>query len=160
MPIYLTIFFFAAALIAGLILAGNRRRECWRSAKNVAAMLAVPVGLSLQVASAEVPPAISAEDRKFIEDLERRGVLYFWEQSDPSTGLVRDRASADGDPTQGPNRDIASLAATGVGPTALCIGSEHGWIPREQAAERVRNTLKFFSTKAFEEHGWFYHWMN
>jgi hypothetical protein len=160
MPIYLTIFFFAAAFIAGLILPGNRRRECWRSAKNVAAVIVVPVGLSLQIASAEVTPVISAEDRTFLEDLERRAVLYFWEQSDPSTGLVRDRASADGGPTKGPSRDIASLAATGFGLTALCIGTEHGWIPREQAAQRVRNTLTFFAAKAFEEHGWFYHWMD
>ena len=157
---YLTVFLFAAAFMAGLILPGNRRRECWRSAKNVAAVLAVPVGLHLQVASAEVPAAISAEDRTFLEDLERRGILYFWEQSDPSTGLVRDRASADGGITKGSGHEIASLAATGFGLTALCIGTEHGWIPREQAAERVRNTLKFFAAKAFEEHGWFYHWMD
>src|SRR6266567_6872888 len=105
MSIYLTISIFAAALIAGLSLPGNRRLECWRAAKNVAAVLAVPVGLHLQVA-AEVPAAISAEDRTFLEDLERRGVLYFWEQSDPSTGLVRDRANADGGPAKGPSRDI------------------------------------------------------
>jgi hypothetical protein len=160
MSIYLIILVFAAALIAGLILPGYRRRECWRSAKNVAAVLAVPVGLSSQVASAEVIPVISAEDRTFLEDLERRAVLYFWEQSDPSTGLVRDRANADGGPAKDPSRDIASLAATGFGLTALCIGTEHGWIPREQAEERVRNTLKFFAAKAFEEHGWFYHWMD
>jgi hypothetical protein len=134
-------------------------REFCGPAKTVVAMLAV-LAVSPSLSPAELSPAITAEDRKFIEDLERRGVLYFWEQSDPSTGLVRDRASADGGPTKGPSRDIASLAATGFGLTALCIGSEHGWIPREQAAERVRNTLKFFAAKAYEEHGWFYHWMN
>ena len=26
--------------------------------------------------------------------------------------------------------------------------------------DRVRNTLKFFAATAFEEHGWFYHWMD
>src|SRR5437016_6601149 len=129
MSIYLFILVFDAALIAGLILPGNRRRECWRFAKKVAAVLAVLVSLSWQVASAEVIPVISAEDRTFLEDLERRAVLYFWEQSDSSTGLVRDRANADGGPAKGPSRDIASLAATGFGLTALCIGTEHGWIP-------------------------------
>src|SRR5260370_28455316 len=117
MSIYLTISIFAAVLIAGLILPGNRRREFWRSAKNVSAVLAVLVGLHLQVASAELTPVISAEDRTFLEDLERRGVLYFWEQSDPSTGLVRDRASSDGGLAKEPSRDIARLASNGFGLT-------------------------------------------
>jgi hypothetical protein len=159
MSIYLTAFLLVAASVGGTIFLGNRRCEFWEPAKSIVAMLAVLVVLPLQ-SPAELSPMITAEDRKFIEDLERRGVLYFWEQSDPSTGLVRDRASADGGPAKGPSRDIASLAATGFGLTALGIGSEHGWISREQATERVRNTLKFFAAKAFEEHGWFYHWMN
>src|SRR5580704_18824225 len=110
----------------------------------------------------EASPSVStmsAEDRAFLEDLEHRSVLYFWEQTDPSTGLVLDRASADGGRAKGPSRNIASLAATGFGLTAICIGAEHGWIPRDQAAERIRTTLQFFATRAFHEHGWFYHWM-
>jgi hypothetical protein len=159
MSICFSVFILAACMTRS-ILSEKRRHEFWRSEMRVVALLTMPCGFAQQIRSAELSPVISAEDRTFLEDLERRGVLYFWEQSDPSTGLVRDRASADGGPTKGPSRDIASLAATGFGLTALCIGSEHGWIPRLQAAERVRNTLKFLAAKAFEEHGWFYHWMN
>jgi hypothetical protein len=115
---------------------------------------------ALQPAAAEGPPAVAAQDRAFIEDMEHRAFLYFWEQSDPGTGLVLDRASADGGRAKGPSRDIASIAATGFGLTAICIGAEHGWITREQAAERVRTTLRFFADRATEEHGWFYHWMD
>lgn len=107
------------------------------------------------------PPRITTpEDRSLLEDLERRSVLYFWDESDPSTGLVLDRASADGGRAKGPSRDIASIAATGFGITAICIGAEHGWIPRDKARTRVRNTLEFFALKAFQEHGWFFHWMD
>jgi hypothetical protein len=105
-------------------------------------------------------PRISSEDRAFLEDIEHRAFLYFWEQADTSTGLVLDRASAAGGRAKGPSRDIASLAATGFGLTALCIGAEHGWIKREQAQTRARNTLQFFAGKVFQEHGWFYHWMD
>jgi hypothetical protein len=73
---------------------------------------------------------------------------------------VLDRASADGGRAKGPSRDIASIAATGFGLTALCIGAEHGWITRAEAADRARSTLKFFAERAFHEHGWFYHWMD
>ena len=105
-------------------------------------------------------PDISAPDRAFLEDIEHRGFLYFWEQADHDTGLVLDRADADGGRAKGPSRDIASIAATGFGLTAICIGAERGWITPAQAAERVRTTLQFFANKAPEEHGWFYHWMD
>jgi len=43
--------------------------------------------------------------------------------------------------------------------TALCIGAEHGWLQRDEAKQRARVTLEFFATKAYQQHGWFYHWM-
>lgn len=86
--------------------------------------------------------------------------LYFWEQADPDTGLTLDRASAEGGRAEGPSRDIANAAATGFGLTALCIGTEHGWVTRRQATGRIRNCLRFLSEHAYQEHGWFYHWMN
>ncbi len=106
------------------------------------------------------PPTISPEDRALLEDLERRSILYFWNETDPSTGLVLDRASAEGGRAKGPSGDIASLAATGFGLTAICIGAEHGWIPRDKAQARVRSTLEFLASKATQEHGWFFHWMD
>ena len=103
---------------------------------------------------------VSLSDRAFLEDLEHRSFLYFWEQADHGTGLVLDRARVDGGRAKGPNRDVASTAATGFGLTALCIGAQHGWITRQEAADRVRTTLRFYADKANEEHGWFYHWMD
>jgi hypothetical protein len=125
----------------------------------VAIFVVAPV-LPAAVVSSEPMRGITQQDRAFLEDLEHRAFLYFWEQTDSSTGLVLDRASADGGRAKGPSRDIASLAATGFGLTAICIGAEHGWITREQAQTRVRNTLQFFAGKVFQEHGWFYHWMD
>jgi hypothetical protein len=106
------------------------------------------------------PPKLSPQDRTFLEDLERRSVLYFWEQADRGTGLVLDRANVDGSRAKGPSRDVGSIAATGFGLTAVCIGVEHGWIPRDQGVERVRAALQFFASKANQEHGWFYHWLD
>ena len=39
---------------------------------------------------------VSARDDAFLEDLERRSFQFFWEQSDPGTGLTLDRAGTDG----------------------------------------------------------------
>jgi hypothetical protein len=115
--------------------------------------------LSPDVNRDQVAP-VSQEDRSYLEDLERRSFDYFWEQADHGTGLVLDRSRVDGDRAKGASHDIASIAATGFGLTAICIGTERGWVSRHEAADRVRATLQFFAEKANEEHGWFYHWMD
>jgi hypothetical protein len=103
---------------------------------------------------------VSPADRAFVEDLEHRSFVYFWEQADRGTGLVADRARVDGGRAKGPSRDIASTAATGFGLTAICIGAERRWVTKQEATDRVRATLQFFANKADQEHGWFYHWMD
>jgi len=103
---------------------------------------------------------LSREDQQFLDDLQHGSFNYFWEQADPLTGLVPDRARIDGLLLDENHRNVASIAATGFGLTALCIGVEHNWIDRSQARERARNTLKFFANRAFQEHGWFYHWVD
>src|SRR5215471_12477998 len=101
---------------------------------------------------------LSSDDEALLEDLERRGFLYFWEQQDPRTGLVRDRARTDGSLTDETHLNVASIAATGFGLTALCIAAQRQWMDPEAVRARVRSTLQFFATRATEVHGWFYHW--
>ena len=104
---------------------------------------------------------LSADDEAFLEDLGRRSFQYFYDHADPATGLVLDRARADGSAhgPEHPSHHVASSAATGFGLTALCIAAERGWIPRAEARERVVKTLRFFAERAPREHGWFLHWM-
>jgi hypothetical protein len=99
-------------------------------------------------------------DELFLEDLQRRSFQYFWEQADPQTGLVPDRARMDGAALDESHRNVGSIAATGFGLTGLCIAAERKWITNAQAKERTRNTLHFFASVAFEKNGWFYHWLD
>ena len=106
--------------------------------------------------------ALTREDVALLEDLSRRAFLYFLEHADPGTGLVLDRARAEG-PAHAPGHPshrIASSAATGFGLTALCAGAERGWVTREEARGRVLTTLRFFAERAPRERGWFLHWMD
>lgn len=105
---------------------------------------------------------LSTQDDAFLEDLSRRSFLYFWEQADAQTGLVADRARANGTPFDKDHRslDIASSAATGFGLSALCIASERGWIDRKAARDRVLTTLRFYAERSPHEHGWFYHFVD
>lgn len=112
------------------------------------------------VQSVEAAQGLSRADELFLEDLERRSFRYFWEEADPQTGLVPDRARMDGSALDDNHRGVASIAATGFGLTALCIAAERGWVDPTQARERARITLRYFSDRAFHKHGWFYHWLD
>lgn len=114
----------------------------------------------LALAGAAIP-AWSADDQDlFLDDLSHRSFQYFWDHSDPDTGMTRGRAHADGTPYDPNRRDIGSIAVTGFGLVAFCIGAERGWVKADEARTRVRNCLRFFADHAPQEHGWFYHWMN
>jgi len=115
---------------------------------------------SLKVQVVRSSTRLAARDEALLEDMSRRAFRFFWEQADASTGLVRDRARTDGSPHDETHRNVASIAATGFGLTALCIAAERRWLEPREARERVRATLRFFATRALHEHGWFYHWMD
>ncbi|HVF50578.1 MAG TPA: glucoamylase family protein [Pyrinomonadaceae bacterium] len=119
-------------------------------------------GSSQAVTEASPAARLPAEDEAFLEDLSRRSALYFIEQADPQTGLVLDRAHTDGTTYEaGRNHyNVASIASTGFGLTALCIAAERGWLARAEARARVRTTLRFLFERAPHEHGWFLHWMD
>ena len=102
----------------------------------------------------------NAAAQSFLDDLQQRSFRYFWEQADPQTGLVPDRARMDGSPLDASHQNVASIAATGFGLTSLCIAADRNWIQKSQALERTRNTLRFFDTRAFHQRGWFYHWLD
>lgn len=101
----------------------------------------------------------SPQDRAFLEELRRRALLFFIEQADPRTQLMRDRAKTTGAVETANGRDTASIASNGFGLTGLCIGAEHGWITRADARDRILKSLRFFAKDAPSEHGWFYHFL-
>ena len=92
-------------------------------------------------------------DEQLLDEIERAGFLFFWEQADPSTGQIKDRSRADGNDT----RDISSIAATGFGLTGLCIADSRGYAPTTQLRDRVRTTLDFLANQMPHVNGFFYH---
>ncbi len=99
-------------------------------------------------------------DEAFLEDLSRSSFRYFTENADSVTGLVLDRARADGGQLDSRHKNVASAASTGFGLSALCVGAKRGWISGEDGAAAAKKTLKFFYEKAPAVHGWYYHWMD
>jgi hypothetical protein len=97
----------------------------------------------------------SSTDTAFLEDIQRRAVLYFVEQTDWETGLTRDRAPSDGGESAFP----ASIATTGFALTGWCIADARGWLPAGEARQRALKTLQFVAQHVAHEHGWFYHFV-
>jgi hypothetical protein len=100
--------------------------------------------------------ALSAADHAFLDEVERASFRFFWESARPETGLVKDRSQADGQDT----REVASIAATGFGLTALCIADERRFMPRGEVRNRVLATLRFLWDQLPQEHGFYYHFIN
>jgi hypothetical protein len=133
----------------------STRRHFLRVAMTGAAVLPLAKGV-LAADLAPPIPRISSVDDALLDEVERAAFDFFWNEADPRTGLIRDRANADG----GGTRTKASIAATGFGLTALCIGHERRFRPRGEIQARVRQTLHFLANQTPTENGLFYHFMD
>jgi len=102
------------------------------------------------------PKIFSDSDDALLQELEAASFWYFWEQANPDTGLVRDRCNI----RSFDKSDLGSIAATGFGLTALCIGEKRGFISYSEARNRALNTLRFLWKKLPHHRGFFYHWAN
>jgi hypothetical protein len=107
-------------------------------------------------ASPPMPTALSPEDDQFLDDLERSHFLFFWEQANPQTGLIKDRCNA----RTADTGVVASIASTGFGLTAICIAEQRGFISHQDARLRVLATLVFLWKKLPTHRGFFYHFAN
>ncbi len=112
----------------------------WSTGLSRRKLLGQILGVSLwrpfNLARSADSAGLSPEDGQFLEELEKASFLFFWEQTNPETGLVRDRCNL-----RTPDHGVvASIAATGFGLTALCIGQQNGWVSVRDARARVRLT--------------------
>ena len=97
--------------------------------------------------------ALSPQDDEFLNGLEQANFLYFWEQADPKSGLIRDRCNV----RSSDNNVVASIASSGFGLTAICIGQQRGFISYAEARLRVLQTLSFLWHKVPTHRGFFFH---
>ncbi len=101
-------------------------------------------------------PVLTQEDEAFLDDLEHKTFLYFWEQANPQTGLIKDRCNVRVPDTYA----AASIASTGFGLTGICIAEKRGFISYQDARLRVITTLDFLWKKLPTHRGFFFHFAN
>lgn len=128
------------------------RRELLKSLA-AAALTSARHGL----ASAKSATHLTHADETLLDDIKRRGCLYFAEQASPNTGQVLDRATWLNSTGALDPRRMASIAATGFGLSALCIAHQRKYQSRSKIIEQVRRTLRFHANTLPHEHGFFIH---
>jgi len=129
-----------------------------RSTVPTAAVLA-GVLLALVAPGAAPAATTSLTTPALLDSLQQTAFNYFWLEANPANGLVKDRSTA---------LSPCSIAATGFGLSAICIGIDHGWITRAQGQQRVLTTLETFwngpqgsgSTGFIGYKGLFYHFLD
>jgi hypothetical protein len=102
------------------------------------------------------PTPLTPEDDQFLNDVEHANFLFFWEQANPQTGLIKDRCNVRANDTS----LAASIASVGFGLTAICIGVQRGFVSEQDARVRVLSTLSFIWHKLPTHRGFFYHFAN
>jgi hypothetical protein len=107
-------------------------------------------------APAATPGSLSPEDDELLNEIEHGGFLFFWEQANPPTGLIKDRCNVRAKDTS----SAASIASTGFGLTAICIGEKRGFVSYADARVRVLQCLSFLWHKLPTHRGFFYHFAN
>jgi hypothetical protein len=107
-------------------------------------------------AAPPAPTSLSPQDEQFLNDLEHGCFLFFWEQANPPTGLIKDRCNVRAKDTS----TAASIASTGFGLTAICIGEKRGFVSYSEARLRVTQCLSFLWHKLPTHRGFFYHFAN
>ncbi|MBU1096279.1 MAG: T9SS type A sorting domain-containing protein [Bacteroidetes bacterium] len=90
-------------------------------------------------------------DDEFLDMTQRATFRYFWDYSDPNSGLARERY---------PNDPACAIGGTGFGIMAMLVGIERNYISREQGIQRLLKILDFLINKADKFHGAFPHWIN
>jgi hypothetical protein len=137
-------FMVTGAALDGLHLTG----DYYQAAKTVA-----------RTRELTAPPKLNLADQRMLEKLQQAHFQYFHEESDPVTGLTKDRST---------ENSPASIAAVGFSLTAHGVAADHGWISREQAADYSLKVLdNLWNSKQGDEaegtsgtHGLFYHFIN
>ncbi|MHB2017348.1 MAG: glucoamylase family protein [Candidatus Xenobia bacterium] len=144
---------FKPAVVAGLLVA------TMLSAPKAQAEPELP-GCSTRGSTIDrvVPRSAHAQPGQLLDRVQKAAFQYFWDQADPATGLVLDRAN--NQHPSGLDYSAASIASTGFGLSAIVAAAQKGWVDPQAAQERIRTTLDTFLNKMPNVHGFFYHFVD
>ena len=112
-------------------------------------------------ASSDKRPASASDtlsDDALMDTVQRRTFQYFWEGSEPYSGMARERYHIDNVyPAGGP--EVVTSGGSGFGIMAILSGIDRGYVSRQEGLERMDKIVTFLE-KADRFHGAYPHWWN
>lgn len=105
-------------------------------------------------ASDFTPDEAWQKDRELIDKLQQDAFNYMWKGAHPVSGLAYERNTGKDAPV--------TIGGSGFGIASIVVGTERGWISREEAVTRLLTITSFLKDKTdrLKLHGAFPHWMN
>lgn len=105
------------------------------------------------------PARAQFSDGEILDNIQHAAFNFFWNEANPTLGMIKDRSTA-GSP--------CSIASVGFGLSSICVAVDHGWVTRDDARQRVYNTLHTFytwpqgtaSSGTIGYRGFFYHFLD
>lgn len=91
------------------------------------------------------------DDEQLLTMVQRGCFRYYWDAAHPSAGMAIEILPG--------NKNLVALGGSGFGVTALVVGAERGFAPREQVAERMVKIVRFLK-QADRFHGVWPHFLD
>lgn len=90
-------------------------------------------------------------DDQLLTMVQQASFRYYWEAAGPRSGMTRENTPG--------NDDILALGASGFGVMAIMVGAERGFVPRQQAVQRLLKITNFLA-HADRYHGAWPHFLS
>jgi hypothetical protein len=90
-------------------------------------------------------------DDELLTMVQEASFRYYWEAAEPNSGMARENTPGDD--------DVIALGASGFGIMSVVVGTERGFVPREQAVDRLLRITSFLA-KADRYHGVWPHFLS
>ncbi|WKS94879.1 glucoamylase family protein [Riemerella columbina] len=113
---------------------------------------------SQQSREAETPKPQPLSDEALMDEVQRQTLKYFWDYAEPHSMLARERYHEDHIYPEN-DQNIVTTGGSGFGIATILVGVERGFVPRQEAVERLHKMADFLS-KADRFKGAWSHWIN
>jgi hypothetical protein len=95
-------------------------------------------------------------DEQLLDQVQKDALKYFWDYAETNSKLARERYHVD---DTGNDAHLVTTGGSGFGLMTLLVGIERGYIPREEAVNRLSTALTFLEN-ADRFHGAWSHWID
>lgn len=91
-----------------------------------------------------------------LDDIEKKTFNYFWDGSEPNSGMARERIHMDGIYPEN-DENVVTSGGSGFGIMSIIAAMERGYITKKEGVERLTKIVNFLEN-ADSFHGVFPHW--